>query len=312
MQTEAGGQPETCCDGHCTVCTCGYGCGCQEFAKAQKPVVGGTKSPDGAVSICFDLDSIDWPRNIASKGLGCCGFRSFDYCGRIQNVPSVVNLPEKMRDQGIAGGDYPSKHAQVVKKLCPDAQWWQDSGKHIELVEASIRSKRPCCVDYNGHDPHYGGQIAHCVTCVACDTKAGWVAILDNNYPSLDEIVWMSVEAFQKRWSGWSYGLLAVTPGAMACRNLNTNWTTLAERLAEPLFGLTREGHPWGDDASINGQPADLNSILDAIGPEMKPITIEPIKIDHQVDFENLKVPLMLAVAFGFSFWVITDKKGRL
>lgn len=274
-----------------------------------RPVLGGTTSPDGTVEILYLPPEMDWPRNIASRGLGCCGFRSFDYCGRIQNVPSVVNLPESMRDKGIAGGDYPQKHSQIVAKLCPGIEWWQDTGKHIELLEASFKSQRPCCVDYNGHDPHYSGGIAHCVTLVACDVGKDWVAILDNNYPSLTEIVWMSVAEFSKRWGGWSYGLLAETPGRYCAVNGDRRADTDFDRLQEPVFGGA-EG-PFGPgETTIGDQPATVADIIERFGGEFAPkLPVIPVNVDHRIDLENLQQPALAAFAAGFMLWVLTQRK---
>lgn len=276
---------------------------------AGQPVLGGVDSPDGTVHILFLPPEIDWPKNIPSRGLGCCGFRSFDYCGRIQNVPEVVNLPEKMRDAGIAGGDYPQKHSQIVAKLCPGIAWWQDTTKSLELLAACCKSQRPCCVDYSGHDPHYAGGIAHCVTLVACDLEADWIAILDNNYPSLDEIVWMHVSAFTERWGGWSYGLLAETPGRYNAAAGNLRQDYWIDRASGPIFGGA-EGPFSAGESTIDGASCTIQDIIDRFGGQFVPIKPAiPVNVDHRIDLENLQQPLLAAVAAGFVLWVITDRR---
>lgn len=171
-------------------------------------------SPDGTVtSILGPHFHIDWPHNIASGGLGCCGFAVLDYAARWQGVEELVGLPQKMLKDHVPGGAYPSKVAQIVKRYAPDADWFQSEEKMDELLEALCKSKRMICVDYNGHDPHYSGSIAHCVNLIYFDRAADWVAVLDNNYPSETEVIWMDVGNFKKRWGGWVYALLAAVPG---------------------------------------------------------------------------------------------------
>lgn len=177
------------------------------------PVIGGLDSPDGKTRAFVGQGDAAWPKNIASGGLGCCGFRVLDYAARLQHVPDLVDLPEKMRKAGIAGGAYPDKVDKIVARFAPEARYWQDESKDWDLLEAMFKSKRLVCSQYSGRDPHYHGTIAHCVNLACVDREAGWVAVYDNNYPSEKEIVWMGTKEFSERWNGWAYGLLAATPG---------------------------------------------------------------------------------------------------
>src|SRR5690348_14995255 len=142
-------------------------------AAQHKPELGGLISPDGKTRCILSMpDSIQWPKNIASRGLGCCGFRSVDYLARIQNVPELVDWPEQIRNAGIPGGAYPQKVDDLLRRFAPNVEYWNDTTKSHELLAAAIRSQRGAAVDYNGHDPHYSGNIAHCVTCIAFDESS--------------------------------------------------------------------------------------------------------------------------------------------
>lgn len=277
----------------------------------HKPQLGGVVSPDGSTRSVIWQDNIDWPKNIASRGLGCCGFRSLDYCARMQGVPEFIDWPEHLRSDGIAGGAYPQKVEQLIHKYGPQVQYWQDTSKSHALLEACVRSQRGCAVDYNGHDPHYVGRIAHCVTLIAFSLENDWAAIIDNNYPELDQIVWMSVAEFDKRWGGWAYGLLAMTPGYIdESSNSGESWEFFAGKDGTINYGLSKQG-PFGNYCRMNGEDSTTEDIITAIGPEMMPI---PIKVDHK--FEPFKLdftPLTIALAGGavLLFQVLTQKESN-
>ena len=171
-------------------------------------------SPDGKATAIFgDQYKIDWPHNIASKGLGCCGFAVLDYAARWQGMKELVGLPERMRKDGVAGGAWPAKVEQVITRYAPDCDWFQSEESAEAILEALVRSKRMPCVDYSGSDPHYSSPVAHCVNLIYFDRALDWVAVLDNNYPSSEEVIWMDVANFRRRWRGWAYALLAAVPG---------------------------------------------------------------------------------------------------
>ncbi len=173
--------------------------------------------------------------------------RSLDYAARVQDVPSLVSLPEKVRDAGIPGGTYPGKIDNIMTRFAPSVKYWQDTAKDVRLLSAMWRSKRLVCATYNGHDPHYKGEIAHVVNVVAADSERNWFAIFDNNYPRLDEIVWMREPDFMRRWSGWSYGLFAATPGHDAAPH---------EAAAEYRPKWRADAFAWRREPSIPGEIA--------------------------------------------------------
>lgn len=181
-----------------------------------QPAEGGRVSPDGAVALICDLPAGERKRNIASKGLGCCVFRSIDYAARWQQVPELYDLPEQLVEAGIPGGGYPEKVDAIVRQFAPGVSYLQDTSGGADILEAILRTGRMPCVTYNGHDCHYSGSIAHMVCLPYFDRQTGWACISDNNYPGEAEFVWMSPDEFLKRWKGngggWVFALLAVPP----------------------------------------------------------------------------------------------------
>lgn len=182
-----------------------------------RPVEGGQTSPDGVVELVCDLPASERKRNIASKGLGCCVFRSIDYAARWQQVPQLYDLPEQLAKAGIPGGGYPEKVDEVMKQFAPGVSYVQDTSGDMDILEAILKTGRLPCVTYNGHDCHYSGNIAHMVCLPYFDRQTGWACISDNNFPSEDSFVWMSPDEFLKRWKGsggggWVFALLAVPP----------------------------------------------------------------------------------------------------
>jgi hypothetical protein len=181
-----------------------------------KPVIGGRTSPDGQTSLVCDLPASERKKNIASKGLGCCVFRSIDYAARWQQVPELYDLPEQLVKAGIPGGGYPEKVDEVMKQFAPGASYIQDTSGDADILEAILKTGRMPCVTYNGHDCHYSGTIAHMVCLPYFDRQTGWAVVSDNNFPSETDFVWMSCDEFLKRWKGgsggWVYCLLHAPP----------------------------------------------------------------------------------------------------
>lgn len=194
-------------------------CPFQDEEAGGRPVEGGRVSPDGAVELICDLPESERKKNIASKGLGCCVYRSIDYAARWQQVPELYDLPEQLVKAGIPGGGYVQKVDEIMQRFAPDASYIQDTSGDAEILEAILQTRRMPCVTYNGHDCHYGmGQgIAHMVCLPYFDRHSGWACISDNNYPSESSFVWMSPDEFLKRWKdggagGWVFALLAAPP----------------------------------------------------------------------------------------------------
>ncbi len=173
-----------------------------------RPVEGGRISPDGTVELVCDLPAGERKKNIASKGLGCCVFRSIDYAARWQQVPELYDLPEKMRDAGIPGGGYPDKVAKILRQFGPDVSYIQDTSGDADILAAILKPGRMPCVTYSGHDCHYGmgRSIAHMVSLPYFDRQTGWACVMDNNFPDETSLVWMGPDEFLKRWQGGGGG----------------------------------------------------------------------------------------------------------
>jgi hypothetical protein len=194
-------------------------CPLEDKEAGGRPVEGGRVSPDAAVELVCDLPASQRKKNIASKGLGCCVFRSIDYAARWQRVPELYDLPEQLVEAGIPGGGYPGKVDEIMNRFAPGVSYIQDTSGDADVLEAVLKTGRMPCVTYNGHDCHYGmGQsIAHMVCLPYFDRRAGWASVSDNNFPSENSFVWMNPDEFLKRWSGgggggWVFALLAPPP----------------------------------------------------------------------------------------------------
>lgn len=179
--------------------------------------VGGAKHPDGT-EIDGDLPGSWHQRNIASKGLGCCVFRSIDHAARLQNVPCLWNMPEWMVKSGIEGGGYPSKVAQLIPRMArdkgvPTPAFVQVEGMDMEPLKLASRTGRMSCVTYSiSPTGRYGGsRIAHMVNLAHCDDRH--VVVLDNNYVGDNAYEWMNHAEFKRAYApGWAVILLAPPP----------------------------------------------------------------------------------------------------
>ncbi len=164
--------------------------------------VGGRTSPDG-VELCCDLPGTLHQKNIASRGLGCCVFRSLDHASRWQNVPCLDHMPEWMVSKGIEGGGYPEKVDKLIPKIAADRgqpvpDYIQVQGADFKLLQLATQTGRMVCTTYSKSPTgRYGGQrIAHMVNVPHCDSK--YVVVLDNNYIGEDKYEWMSHEEARK------------------------------------------------------------------------------------------------------------------
>lgn len=182
-----------------------------------RPVVGGKTSPDGVIELTCDLPAAEKKKNVGGRdGAGLCVFTSIEYCGRWQNESELYTFQDNMRHE--LGGGYPSKVDVMMKKYAPDVKYVQHEGGDEAVLTAALSSGRMAGVTYNGHDPHYGGSIAHMVALVCFDRKSNWATVSDNNYPGDNQFVWMSCDEFLTRWKGnsggWAVILLKPPPPA--------------------------------------------------------------------------------------------------
>ena len=184
---------------------------------------GGTTGPNGKEILC-DVPEQLRKENIASKGLGCCVFRSIDYASIYHSLPQLRDFPEWMVQNRIEGGGYPEKVDKLIPKICQDRglpvpDYVQHTGGDIQFLWSGMKGNRICCVTYAGSDMHYRQGIDHMVCIVYMDqpgTPGGLVCVLDNNFPNNGQLVWMSEQEFTPRWKarggGWAIAFLAPPP----------------------------------------------------------------------------------------------------
>lgn len=183
--------------------------------EAEKFVEGGPIGPEGQ-EVVTDLPKEYRKQNIASKGLGCCVFRSADHAAHWQNIPALYGFPEWMVEKGIEGGGYPEKVDTLIPQIAKDrgatVDYVQHTGGDPAFLEAALATGRMVCVTYDGRDPRYKKQIGHMVNLIYLD--ANTACILDNNF--VDKEYWMSREEFLSRWKGhgggWAFAFLAPPP----------------------------------------------------------------------------------------------------
>lgn len=268
---------------------------------SHAPILGGLTSPDGVTQALPLPVDMAWPKNVDSRGMGCCAFRALGYAARWQNVAALIDMPEKMIKDEIPGGGWPEKVDKLLRRYDPAATYWNDSSGNLNILAAALASKRMPCIAYNGHDPHYHGGVAHCVNVIAFDQPSGWVAILDNNYPKLDQIVWMGTEEFCQRWQGWSYGLLAQTPGSLPATATADTDAPASAAVAGAVFGLVRTRPLRLEAVVMNGSPSSTDAIIAAMGGEFVP----KVEVDHKIGtaidlkgFSDAALPIVLVI-FG-------------
>lgn len=179
----------------------------------------GPVAPDGTEP------QIDLPGHLhlknrgGSDGAGLCVFASITHSAHWQTVPQLEDLFQYMFR--FPGGGYPSKVANVIKRKCaekgvPEPAYVQVEGTDLEILKLACKSGRMPGVTYSfSPTGRYGGaRIAHMVSLVHADDK--WFAILDNNYPGIDKIEWMTPDEFRRTYtggrSGWAVILLNGPP----------------------------------------------------------------------------------------------------
>ncbi len=188
----------------------------------------GGKVVDGAAIQC-DLPAALQKKNIASRGLGCCVFRSLDHAAHWQNVPALYDFPEWLVHEGIAGGGYPQKVDALIPRISaarqlPAPDYIQVESADLEILKLACRTGRMPCITYcQSATGRYGpgARIAHMVNLVAAgigngpDGK-GWYVILDNNFPGEQNYEWLSESEFLRTYlcgrTGWCVILLSPPP----------------------------------------------------------------------------------------------------
>jgi hypothetical protein len=177
------------------------------------PVLGGAVSPDGQTKIAIDFPLALRHHNTAGRdGAGLCVFWSITHAARWQKETPLEDLGTLMEKE--KGGGWPERVDKVLTKYGAEVDYAQYEGRDPVALKVALSGKRMPCVTYSGRDPHYKGSIAHMVNLVHFDER--WVAILDNNYIGVNDLVWMTPDEFLERWrgkgSGWAIFLLHEPP----------------------------------------------------------------------------------------------------
>jgi hypothetical protein len=177
---------------------------------------GGGIGPDAKTEVACDLPSDLLFHNVGGRdGGGLCVFASITYAALYQNEPKLIGFFDAMKKE--RGSGWPEKVDQMIAKHGQGASYLQYEGSDPAILKAALTSGRMPCVTYNGHDPHYGNHsIAHMVSLVCYDDGTDLAAIRDNNFTGPNDLVWMSIKEFLRRWKGggggWAVVLLAPPP----------------------------------------------------------------------------------------------------
>jgi hypothetical protein len=150
------------------------------------------------------------PRGPGS-GAGLCVFTSITHAARYQNERALFDFQSKMTHE--PGGGYPEKVDAMIAKYAPSVspRVLQYEGSDPTIMQKALESGRMVCCTYDGHDPHYGGTIAHMVNLIFLN--ADTACILDNNFIGDGELVWMTRAEFLQRWLGNGGGWCVILTG---------------------------------------------------------------------------------------------------
>ncbi len=157
-------------------------------------------------------------KNTSSKGLGLCVFTSIHHASVYQDVGATQGMPKWMIEKNIAGGGYPGKVDELIKKIAADRKvpvpdYIQVEGKDLAILRLACQTGRMPCVTYSvSCTGRYGGQkIAHMVNLVNADQD--WFTVLDNNYPGQDKYEWDNQSEFSRAYAeGWTVIFLDEPP----------------------------------------------------------------------------------------------------
>ena len=191
-------------------------------AAGDRITVGGPIAPDGQTEVACDLPVSERIKNIGSRvdGAGMCVMSSIEMGARYANLEEVRGLRDWAARQ--PGGGYPEKIDRQIKQYSEQKRitapaYLQYEGKDPSILRDALRGGRIAAVTYAGNDGvRYRGPIAHMVCLVAYDPKSDWAAILDNNAVGANELLWMKLADFNRRWlgnsGGWAFVWLAPPP----------------------------------------------------------------------------------------------------
>lgn len=194
------------------------------------------------IEVQVDLPADQLKRNIASKGLGCCVFRSGEFQARNQNVLELYDLPEKMVKDGIAGGGWPEKWDEIARRYAPNLRYLQVQNGDWELVKLATKT---------GRMPMITRGQAHMVNIV--HLANGYGCLRDNNFVGPNELFWGTEEEIKRECGGtrfWAVIFLNPRPPAPP-RNRSlrsdTESDVVTRRLTAPRLPGRYEWRGWPD-----------------------------------------------------------------
>lgn len=181
--------------------------------------VGGFTSPDGGEAQCPLPGEFHIKNRGGSDGAGLCVFASIQHSAKWQSVPQLEDLFSWMFKH--PGGGYPEKVDRMINQKCkeqnlPVPDYLQVQGSDLEVLRRACESGRMPGVTYSfSPSGRYNGQrISHMVSLPA--VVGDWYGVLDNNYPGVDQIEWLTEAEFKRAYtggsSGWSVILLEAPP----------------------------------------------------------------------------------------------------
>jgi hypothetical protein len=171
--------------------------------------LGGPIAPDGKTHVTTYLPLSLRMWNVGgSDGAGLCVYTSVTHAARYQNEQKLFGL--RAWAEKRPGGSWPQKLAKDVAEFAPGVRWVQSDGRDLAFLQAALKTGRMASISIPGH----------MLNAIHADDR--WVCLMDNNaiYDRQtkrdNKLDWLTVDEFQKRWTGWVVVLLAPPPPPLA------------------------------------------------------------------------------------------------
>lgn len=170
--------------------------------------VGGRVSPDGMEEIAIDLPGRLHLHNTGGmgpqgpgSGSGLCVPTSANIAAFWQSVRPLQSFQTWCTDK--PGGSDPEKFDRFVKSFCreqnvPLPRYVQITNPTLATLRTAIANGRHVCIVYRRSPTgRYNGQpVLHMVN--LSHASDNWFAVLDNNFPGVDQYEWMRPEVFEE------------------------------------------------------------------------------------------------------------------
>ena len=217
-----------------------------------------------------DLPSDILKHNIASKGLGCCVFRSCNYAGLAQNISELIDLPERMKADGVEGGGWPEKLDRILAQYAPGVKYIQVQNGDWSLVKLALKTGRLPCITYGS---------AHMVNIACLENGVG--CFRDNNFTAADELRWGDEKTVMEQAGGNKFWAVIFLKPRMPAPPKNASRAALGAELcrqfvAPPVDGKsykwsdhypTREWTLWVDGVQKGNFSIEQDSYTEHLGP---------------------------------------------